>query len=200
MLNYTFSKREKVLLLVLALILLFLLWFVLVWQNVANEKLVVDAEIAEAEAQVIVANNKAAKMSGMQEEIAAQKAAGAEPQSLPDYDNTTRLMGQLNAVLASTEDYRLVFDDLDWNDEGVVARGVTITFGCESIEAGRAVMTSLEDGPYPCAIDSATITSTNVADNRTGNARIGVNTARNVDAPYAAGLHVVFYERQPDMP
>ena len=195
MLSYTFSKREKVLLLALAVILLGLLWFMLVWQQTANEKMRIDAEIAEAEAQTIVANNKVAKQATMQEAIDAQKKAGAKPASLPEYDNTTALMAQLNTILGTTKDYKLSFDDLDFSSEGVVARGVTITFGCESIEAGRAVMTQLEKGPFACTIDSATITSTNPADNRTNNARVGVNTGRNIDAPYAVGLHAVFYEK-----
>lgn len=195
MLSYTFSKREKVLLLILALILLGLLWFVLVWQGTANEKMRIDAEIAETEAQTLVANNKVAKLGTMQEAIDAQKKAGAKPASLPDYDNTTVLMAQLNTILATTKDYKLSFDDLDFSSEGVVARGVTITFGCESLEAGRSVMTQLEKGPFACTIDSASISSTNSTDNRTGNARVGVNTARNVDSPYAVGLHVIFYEK-----
>lgn len=195
MLNYTFSKREKVLLLILAIILLLLLWFVLVWQNVANEKMRYDADIAEAQAQTLVANNKASKLVVMQDAIAAQKAAGVKPANLPDFDNTTALMAQLDSILAKTTDYHLSFDDLDFGDEGVVTRGVTITFGCESIDAGRAVMTALEKGRFACSIDSATITSTNRADNRTSNARIGVNTSRSMDAPYAVGLHVRFYEK-----
>lgn len=195
MLSYTFSKREKVLLLILALILLGLLWFMLVWQGTANEKMRIDAEIAETEAQTLVATNKVAKLATMQEAIDAQKKAGAKPASLPEYDNTTALMAQLNTILATTKDYKLSFDDLDFSSEGVVARGVTITFGCESIEAGRAVMTQLESGPFACTIDSASISSTNSTDNRTGNARVGVNTVRNVDSPYAVGLHAIFYEK-----
>lgn len=195
MLSYTFSKREKVLLLILALILLGLLWFMLVWQGASNEKMRIDADIAETEAQILIAQNKVSKLATMQEAIDAQKKAGAKPASLPEYDNTTALMAQLNTILSTTKDYRLAFDDLDFSSEGVVSRGVTITFGCESIEAGRAVMTQLESGPFACTIDSATITSTDPADNRTGNARVGVNTSRSINAPYAVGLHVVFYER-----
>lgn len=195
MLHYTFSKREKVLLVILAVILLALLWFMLVWQGSANEKMRLDAEIAETEAQTLVANNKVAKLASMQEAVGAQKSTGAKPANLPDYDNTTALMAQLNTILNTTKDYRLSFDDLDFSSEGVVSRGVTITFGCDSIEAGRAVMTQLEQGPYACIIDSATIASTSSADNRTSNARIGVNTSRSIDSPYAVGLHTVFFEK-----
>ena len=197
-LNYTFNKREKVLLLILALILLALLWYIFVWQNAANEKLRIDAEIAETEAQTLVANNRISKLGTMREAIEEQKAAGATPSNLPDYDNTTALMAQLDSVLSTTKDYRLSFDELERSDDGVISRGVTITFGCDSIEAGRAVMTKLENGPFACSIDSATITSTNSADNRTGNARVGVNTSRNVDSPYAVGLHAIFFEKATD--
>ena len=192
--NYSFSKREKVLLLILALIVIGLVWYMFVWQNAENEKIRIDGEIAEAEAQTLVANNKISKQVTMQKAIDEQKAAGAKPANLPEYDNTTALMAQLNTVLASTKDYRLAFDDLDYSQEGMVARGVTITFGCSSIDAGRSVMTQLENGPFACTIDSATITSTSSSDNRTSNARIGVNTSRVVDSPYAVGLHAVFYE------
>ena len=183
------------LLLVLALILLGMVWYLFVWQGTASQKQSIDAEIAEVEAQTLVASNKVSKLGEMQEAIAQQRAAGAKPAQLPDYDNTTALMAQLNTVLASTTDYKLTFDDLDWSGEGVVARGVTVTFGCESIDAGRAVMAQLEGGPFACAIDSATIASTASADNKTSNSRVGVNASRSVDAPYAVGIHAVFYER-----
>lgn len=194
MLNYTFSRREKFLLLVLAVILLAMLWYFFVWQGAANQRQAIDSEIAEIEAQTLVANNKVSKLATMQQAIDQQKAAGAKPSSLPAYDNTTALMAQLNTVLASTTDYKLTFDELDRSAEGVVARGVTITFGCESMDAGRSVLQQLEGGPFACRIDSATIASTNSADSKTQNSRIGVNASRTVNAPYAVGAHVIFYE------
>ena len=195
MLNYTFSKREKVLLLVLAAILVLLAWYLFVWQAAAAQRQAIDADIAEAQAQTIVANNRLASMDSMQSAIAERKAAGVAPVQLPDFDNTTALMAQLNTVLASTVDYKLTFDDLDRSAEGIVARGVTITFGCESIDAARNVMAQLEQGPFVCAVDASSIVSTNAADNRNANARVGVGTYRNVAAPYAVGLHAVFYEK-----
>lgn len=195
MLNYAFSRREKVLLIVLALVILFMLWYLLVWQGTASQKQAIDSDIAEVEAQILVAKNKVARMTSMQEAIDEQKAAGAKPSNLPSFDNTTALMAELNKVLGATVDYKLTFDDLDRSSDGVVARGVTITFGCDSIESGRKVMTQLETGPFACTIDSATISSTNSADNRTANSRIGVNASRSVDAPYAVGIHATFYEK-----
>ncbi len=196
MLSYTFSRREKVLLVILALVLLALLWYMLVWQNVSSQKQAMDADIAEAEAQLVLARNKANKIGEMQDAVSSRKADGVKPSTIPHFDNTTALMAELNSVLASTTDYRLSFDELDRSSEGIVARGVTVMFGCDSIDAAREVMDKLENGPYACIIDSSTITSTAAGDNTSGNARIGVNTSRNTKAPYAVGLHAVFFESE----
>ena len=192
MLSRGFSTREKILLVVLVLLLLLLAWYLLVFQNVSNRMSTTESEIAEIQTQTEAANIQLAKKQSMQKEIDKLKSSGTRKTTMPKYDNINNLMAQLNTILAATQDYTLSFDDLDFETEGLVKRGVTITFGCQTMADARSVMTALEQGAYPCSIDSASMQST--TDRSSRNFIVGTNSGRT-SAPVAVGLHAVFLEQ-----
>ena len=190
--SINFTSREKGLLVVLVVLLCLLAWYLFVYQGTADELTRLDNQIVELETQTDAANVQLAQMESMRKQIDEKKSSGVKQTTLPDYDNIQPLMNQLYTILANTVDYELAFDDLDTSTEGLVKRGVTITFGCQSLEEGRNVMTALEQGLYPCSIDSASMQSTT---DRTSRSQIvGTNTGKT-SAPFAVGLHAIFSER-----
>ena len=192
MLSRGFSGREKGLLVVLVALLLLLAWYLIVFQPSADKLDHLDAQLSEIETQSEAADIQLAQMKSMQKQIDEKKSAGGRHVTVPNYDNINNLMAQLNTILAGTQDYALSFDDLDFETQGLVKRGVTITFGCQSMAEARAVMTALEQGAYPCSIDSASMQST--TDRSSRSQIVGTNTGRT-SAPIAVGLHAIFLER-----
>lgn len=178
MLSYTFSKREKVLLLALALMVVGVAWFVLVYQGTANREVELDSSIANTTAEISAAKAKVAQVEAMKREIENRKDSGAQPTVVPDYDNVTALMGELNRVLHAASSYSISFDPLDMNSaNGYVQRGIEITFETSSFKQAESIVEDLVYGSYSCSVDS-----------------LDVNTAAS-SGTVATTIHIVYLER-----
>ena len=196
MLKYTFSAREKVLLVILALIVVGLAWYQFVFVNVQNQISEIQSQTADAEDTVAVDQAKLVEMNKMQTAIKQYEAEGLKKTAMPSFDNTQNVMNQLNAILASTSNYALTFDDLDTTTEtGVVRRGVTLTFGCASYADAKAVLVNLSQGAYPCEIDSVSMVD-NTANTTTQSGIVGSGSSTNAStSAFAVTAHVIFFEK-----
>lgn len=190
MLTYTFSKREKVLLVVLAVMLIAVVWYELVFQGVQQQLDDLDGQIAAAQDEMVVDTTKAQRTKQMQEAIAAYQAQGVTPTSVPAYDNVQPLMAALNATLSASTRYTLTFDDVDTSDGSLAKRGADLTFGATSYTSARSILNALMEGPYPCSVDELVVTD-NAAAQGTGGAASG---ASGGDA-FSVRAHLTFYER-----
>ena len=189
MLTYTLSRREKALILGLAVILLVLAWFMLVYQRTTDEMTRLDGQISTVQSEMTLATAKAGRMSAMQKVIDESKQAGISPKPVPDFDNMTPLMTELNAIMGATSNYTLAFDALDRETSAeYVLRGVRADFSCDTVPQAEAVVSALEGGVFPCSIDSVTI-----ADHTAGGTSrtLGVRGSSAVSAT----VHVTFFER-----
>ena len=163
MLTYTLSKREKVLILFLALVLVFIAWFMLVFQRANDEIVSIDSEIANVESEMALNQARVAQVESMKAAIAEHEEVGDRPLEVPDYDNMKPLMVELNRVLAAADTYSIAFDDISMDTtSGFVQRGVKIEFGCESYEAAKVIVSALADGKFPCAIDTVSISDNSI--------------------------------------
>ena len=185
MLSYTFTRREKTLILVLALILVAIAWFLLVYQRTTNEITRIDGEISTVQSELTVATAKVAEKNRMQKAIDNYKAQGAAATPIPYYDNVTAVMTELNSVLASSDTYSLAFDEIKKNDSsGFILRGVRANYSCGSREAAEDIISSLANGPYPCSIDTVSISDSSVGATRTTGS-----------SPVSATVHLTYFER-----
>ena len=186
MLSYTFSRREKFLILFLALIVVGLAWFMLVYQGTTNEISTIESEMTTNETQISQARTRVGEMNSMKAVIDEYKAQGIEPTPVPDFDNSTAVMSELNAVLAGTENYTLAFDELKTSSEGgYVLRGVRAQYSCGSRQDAESIIESLAKGPYPCGIDSIALTDASAGGGRSSS-----------NAPVSATVHITYFERQ----
>lgn len=188
MLTYKLSRREKTLVLILAIILVVVAWFVFVYQRTANEVVSLDSEIASTQTQITAAQTRAAQVREMKEVVEQRKAEGVKPVEMPAYDNMQPLMAELNTVLLGTSKSTLKFDELNTENSGYVARGVRIDYETDSYAAAESVVKALAGGKYPCHIDSFSIEdkSTQSSSNTSGRTQSG--------APVKAVVHVTFFE------
>lgn len=194
MLTYTFSKREKALLVVLACMLVAVAWYVLVFQNVNSQVTLLNGQIANTQDQIIADTAKVAQVNSMQKTIDADKAKGMRAAALPSYDNVQALMAALNTTLSGKQ-FTMKFDDLDWSQNGVVKRGVTMNIGCGSYSDAKTVITALEKGTYPCSIDSVSITdNTFKLTSMYSNIGSGSNSS-TASANFSVTAHCTYYEK-----
>lgn len=189
MLTYTFSKREKVLIVLLALILIVLAWYELVFKGVQEQTATLEQQIADAQDTLTIDTAKVQQMSTMQKAVDSYEAAGSAASTTPKYDNIKNVMSTLDTALSGTASYSLSFDDLDTTQAGVVRRGVSVTFGCDTYDAAKAVISTLADGPYTCSVDSFTIAT---ASSKKASSTIG--TGSTGSAAYSVSAHVTYVE------
>jgi len=150
MLSRRFTKREEILLLILALILLAELYYLLVHQRVKNE--FAEAEMRTEIAQVSY-DMEAAKAEKKQEMLKKIEKATADEsvRPLPDYDNATNVVAYLNGVLAAAEEYNLVFNAVDFSSYAAM-RPISMSFSCLGYATVRGIVSQLETGPYYCEV------------------------------------------------
>ncbi len=194
MMGYTFSRREKALLVVLALLAVAGIWYQFVFVGTQDTISRLNAQIADVQDQKATDAARVMQTKRMSEEIERCKAAGIAPAEIPAYDNVQALMARLNGTLAPTTGYNLKFEDVAAGSAGIVTRGVELSYGCGSYQEARVILNSLTRGGFPCSIDDFTLTD--------NGAKVSASTAtRNVGsgsanaAPYSASAHLTFYEK-----
>lgn len=194
MLTYTFSRREKALLLIFAILLLAIVWFVFVYQRTTNEITRLDSEISATQIQVSADRERVDQLDMMRNVIEQRKAEGAEPTVMPDYDNMRALMTELNGIMRSTQTYSLSFDEVV-HEEGAdhVDRGVRIDYTVASYRNAESIVKALAGGTYPCRIDSVSIND-EAARSVTRTNVLG-ETVTETETRTNASVHVTFFER-----
>lgn len=157
-----FTKREKILLLVLAVLVIGLGYYKFVLQPINNK--ITDYRNMESEVQLEYEQNqvKAARMSMMQKEIQKSQAKGIR-RTVADYDNSVNLMPELYKIMKSSLDYSLDFGELVF-EEDFVKRPVQITYETSTYRQARAIIDKLYNSQYAMQVDDLTITTGEAAD------------------------------------
>ncbi len=185
MLTYTFSKREKIMLAVLALVGLVVLWYQLVFSNVQRRLQELDGQIASTQDELVVSQTQGATVSKMKEVVEEYEKQGYKPVLLPSYDNTQNLMAYLNALLGATPDYDISFEAPVLNEEdSTVHRSGTISFDTNTYAEARSIVESIARGPYPCQVDALGITDKTKQKNSSKD-----------KAPVTTNLQLTFFEK-----
>lgn len=141
--NYAFSKREKVMLVILSVIVLGLCYFKFILEPINNK---IDSYAGMTEEDMLgITENTAViqKIRKMQEAIDEAKADGNyEP--IPSYDNSKELLNELYATLEGTIDYQLSFENIG-ADDYVILRPISMTFKSADYESAREIINRLHD-------------------------------------------------------
>ena len=182
MITYQFSTREKVLLVALALIVVFIAWFMLVYQNTTSQIASLESEISTTESMIQVDAARVNQLQTMKSSVEEHKAAGDAPVTVPQYDNLQPLMSELNSIMNMTSNYSLSFDSIDSSSGEYVQRGVRIDYSCGSYGDAEAVVYALADGKFPCSIDTVAISD--------GSSRGSGSSGAS------ATVHVTFFEKR----
>ncbi len=152
-----FTRREQVLLLILAVLLLFAVYFLNVHLPVteAIESARTEREAASTEVTILEAKQK--RMDEMQQEL---DAILSQPHvaEIPTYDNLQQVMDFLNTVLGSAADYSLSFQGLkEAEDSVILRREMQMSYVSTSYDEAREVLQELQNCPFRCQIGEASI-------------------------------------------
>ncbi len=180
MLSRKFSNREKALLLILALLVIAISYYLLVWKPV-NERMeaAVSAE-ANAQNEMLLEQAKLAQMQQMKAELASLDAFEQSTNAavIPPYDNAKKVMQLLNGVLMASQKYSIDFSNVSMQGN-LALRSLRMSFECGSYNDAKAIIRALYSGPYRCRIGNMTFRSA---------------AGNMLASPVAVELDITFYE------
>lgn len=157
MLMRSFSRREKALLVILALILVVGLYVLLVQRPVEAKLDELALEAEDLDLQTQVAQIKLSQRNEMRAEL---DEIFAMPQDeitvMPPYDNLETLMVQLDGIFMGLEP-KLSFPEVRF-EEGIATRTIQFEFAAPSYDQARAILTRLTRTGNRSLLDGLSIT------------------------------------------
>lgn len=142
MLMRSFTRREKVMLVILALVLMVGLYFLCVHRPVEASLAKEAAEQEELDLQIQVAQVRLEQRNKMQAELDEIFALPKDQITvMPAYNNLETLMVQFDSIFMGLEP-KLNFPEIKVN-EGVVTRPIEFEFEAPSYDEARAILTRL---------------------------------------------------------
>lgn len=151
------SKRDSVLLVLLALLALGLLYYFLVFRPTEEKITALQAQQTQVQSEIDILTTKMDLLVKMQNEL-PQLRAGNKP--VAPFDNSKPVMQALNSIMAPSQEFNITFTvEEDAQGGPIVRRRVNIDFLCASYASAKAIIQDLGEVPFRCQISSATLGS-----------------------------------------
>lgn len=191
--GYKFSKREKVLLVVLIVIALGVLWYFAVYSPCQSNLRRAQSKQSSVQADIDTATIKKTKMTKMQDEIAKTQQT-ASSSELPAYDNVVNLTNELNSVLSAANTYSLKFNNVETSGS-IVRRKVTLDYTASTYDQAKSILSQLSNGKYRCLLGDMSINGTKSSQSTSSNA-IALNSSSSSSSAgsFSVSVSLTFYE------
>lgn len=140
------SKREKILLAVLVVIVAILLWYKFAYEPINKKIDQLNSQAMGEQAEIDSQFALVESMRRMQKTVEELKA-DETTKAIPIYDNSKQLMVSLNSVMESADAYALTFNDVS-QDDYILSRTITMTFTASTYEDARAIIDRLDEETF----------------------------------------------------
>lgn len=115
--RHVFTTREKVLLVILAVLVIAVGYWKLILTPINDSIADLNAQTVSEQDAILTNSARLSRMRQMQQELETL-LADPDAKPLPDYDNSERLLVELNTILSGTVDYTLSFGDTYLLEDG----------------------------------------------------------------------------------
>ena len=146
-----FTRREKVTLFGLLILLIAILYFQCVDRPVRTSINAARAEAQEIETEMSIVAAKVRQLTKMQNELDDVKGSGVLSR-MESYNNSSAEISFLYDILAETQQYNIEFSDITRNGDQI-RRNFTLKFRTRDYDAMRNVITRLCASEYRCLVD-----------------------------------------------
>lgn len=152
--NRQFSNREKILLGILCVLILFCVYYILVWQPVENTLTSAGERQAAAEMELDIQQTRLIKLRRMRQALdSLDHSAEAD---VPDYDNAREVVALLNNAMALSNKYSLTFQPVSFQG-AIASRPIDMSFRCDDYATVKQILAILENSPFRCRITSLSV-------------------------------------------
>lgn len=143
--NRAFTTREKVLLVILAVLIIGIGYFKLLLEPI-NTSIENYRNMTASEQDEILVNTALLQKKKQMETELEELFASGDPTPIPVYDNSGNLLVELHRILDKSLDYSLNFSGTSPMDvEYLVRRPVSLTFQTPTYAQARAIINELHD-------------------------------------------------------
>lgn len=143
--NRAFTTREKVLLVILAVLIIGIGYFKLLLEPI-NTSIENYRNMTASEQDEILVNTALLQKKKQMETELEELFASGDPTPIPVYDNSGNLLVELHRILDKSLDYSLNFSGVSTMDvEYLVRRPVSLTFQTPTYSQARAIINELHD-------------------------------------------------------
>ena len=154
MMSREFTRKEKMLLVIMCALLIGILYFEFVYRPVkANMN---KYNTAKLSVKLATEQAKSLSIKKMESEMAGNKASNIG--TVATYNNVKQELKALNNIFSSASSFNLDFSD-PVKDGDAVRRNVNITFTAKSYSAANNIINELHNCEYRCLIRTLSLTS-----------------------------------------
>lgn len=179
----SFTKREKILLVILVLILFSALYYFTVALPSINRISAANEKAASVQDDIMLEMAKMKKIKEMQEKIEEASSSNGFKTVIPNYNNLENVMRQMDVFLSSSTDYKLSFSQTT-EENGLLYRPIDVEFDCANYSAARAIIDKIYTSPFKCVIDNISVDNLEYQD------------ADIVNHPVKVTMTVIFIEKK----
>ena len=140
--NRELTTREKVLLLLLAVLVIGVGYFKFVFEPINEQVTDLQSSAAQEQSEIDSSIVQLAQMRKMEKAVEASKADGQE-RAIPAYDNSGVLMRELYQILANTNEYTVDFSAATSREGYIVLRPVSLSFQTGTYTQAREIINAI---------------------------------------------------------
>lgn len=149
MMNRKFTRREKVYIVILSILLVVCAYYYLVHAPTVEGIADAQSRMQAVEDQTLIEQTRAQIKSSMEEDLAQLESRPDRAHTeIPYYDNSERLATALSVALSESETYNIDFRKPELNQDNMMQRQVNIRFEAMDYEAAREIVTAIYEIPY----------------------------------------------------
>lgn len=154
--NRVFTTREKILLVILAILLIGCFYYLVVLKPSLDTLASSESQLSAVQDEIALQQVVATKKAELEQQIKEAEANGVDQKTLPDFDNTKSELAELDAILAEANSYNIDFSNAEFAGT-LVRRNVSISFTTDTYAAAQTVLEKLIDCKYSCLVTDITI-------------------------------------------
>lgn len=158
MFSHVFSRREKALITVLALLLVVAFYYLVVEKRVDEAIATAEHDISYYQTQNNALIARKAKMDNMKRQLDEIYAKG-NLVIVPPYDNLENVMEFLNGVLIESDGFNINLGNVAGAADGIVSRNISINFVTGSYASATEILANIQSSPYCSTVQNVNISS-----------------------------------------
>lgn len=135
------TKREKVLLAVLLVIIVVVAWYKLVYEPINGKIEKFNQDLKSEQTELTVLTPKIKLKKEMQEAVEKIKA-DPSAEKIPAYDNSKELMVALNKIMSTAKSYSIDFGEAD-RDDYIFIHKILLTYTTDTYKQARKIIDRL---------------------------------------------------------